>query len=574
MHLAQELARLMDLDQKFAESNKTIEHYKSLLEKHRLEIPEENLHNEDDFMISSATGSTVNDAPSRNLPNNATDLQASQLSRKLTKATMAHPNSSTSSSNITTASGDYSTPPGSANIIPNADCKSNFYVDLKDLPPPDIDDPSVNFTSVHHTNPSSEFDDDGLIPESTHLGYRNPPEIKHNPLAGHGPIGDPQMSAGVYMPTYLSSVTTVAPSYTKYPPLPTVELSHERYRFGQNQPAFDNFPRDVTQQDHIRNSLQGSSGALHSLPTSSVRPTTGNTRTGEDFQSFDNQLSVKSSSGMFTKQNSMPDSGETCTTVTFTTSSTITVSTMAAMISSTTVSTAYASAPGDHVSTAFDNQYTSTSTTNTTDPVLYGNVPVCKPVLTTTTTTTTAVSQSTTTTTPAAPKHGKLDLEDLRRKSMQATASLNIEVSQYKKQDLSTIKKHLDKKHKTRAQVEDLKAKPPSSNYGNIFGYSQSARAAAQIDNPTNRRPTTTPRSIKDCVTPLGQKYEYWVCACCEIVNGAKRANCKRCMMACGALSVSHAYCKLCNLLVYISEERMSPRIVCPLCKDMLHTVV
>ena len=65
MHLAQELARLMDLDQKFAESNKTIEHYKSLLEKHRLEIPEENLHNEDDFMVSFfRVNSTIQKQPS------------------------------------------------------------------------------------------------------------------------------------------------------------------------------------------------------------------------------------------------------------------------------------------------------------------------------------------------------------------------------------------------------------------------------------------------------------------------------------------------------------------------------
>jgi len=49
----------------------------------------------------------------------------------------------------------------------------------KDLPPPDINESYVNFTSVHHINPSSEYDDEQLIPGSTHLGYRNPPNIDH-----------------------------------------------------------------------------------------------------------------------------------------------------------------------------------------------------------------------------------------------------------------------------------------------------------------------------------------------------------------------------------------------------------
>jgi len=201
---------------------------------------------------------------------------------------------------------------------------------------------------------------------------------------------------------------------------------------------------------------------------------------------------------------------------------------------------------------------------------MHGNLPVAEPVSTTVT-----VGDPTTTTTSTAPKHGKLDLKDLRRKTKQTTANLNVQVSQHDKQDMSSIKKHLDKKKEIRAQVEDMNAKPKSSSYQNMDDFSPPARALAKIDNPPNKPPVAAPRvNIKSHPTPSGLKYEHWVCACCDMVNSAKLTVCRKCEMAQGALSISSAICGFCNLLAYISEERMSLTNVCPFCKDILHTVI
>jgi len=115
---------------------------------------------------------------------------------------------------------------------------------------------------------------------------------------------------------------------------------------------------------------------------------------------------------------------------------------------------------------------------------MHGNLPVAEPVSTTVT-----VGDPTTTTTSTAPKHGKLDLKNLRRKTKPITASLNVQVSQHDKQDMSSIKKNLDKKKEIKAQVEDMNTKPKSSMYQNIDDHSPSARASAKIDNPLNKPP-------------------------------------------------------------------------------------
>jgi len=190
----------------------------------------------------------------------------------------------------------------------------------------------------------------------------------------------------------------------------------------------------------------------------------------------------------------------------------------------------------------------------------------------------TTTTASTTTTTSTAPKSGKLDLENLRWKVKNATANLSIQLSQHDMQDLNHIRQHLDQMKETRAQVEDInfKPKPSSSIYENIDdSYSPSTRAAAGINNPPNKPPIAAPRAIKGHLTLSGLGYEYWMCACCDMVNNPKSTDCKKCKMAQGALSVSYASCGFCSLLVYISEEReVNFAHVCPMCKGTLDSII
>ena len=80
--------------------------------------------------------------------------------------------------------------------------------------------------------------------------------------------------------------------------------------------------------------------------------------------------------------------------------------------------------------------------------------------------------------------------------------------------------------------------KPFNNFYGCLDNYSLSARAAARTDNPVNKRPTPSPRySKKIILTPEGKIVEFWKCACCEVVNEAKRTSCKKCMVVHGSCS-------------------------------------
>ena len=290
-------------------------------------------------------------------------------------------------------------------------------------------------------------------------------------------------------------------------------------KFGQNQPTFGPQGKVLQEGIHLRSSSHRNSDALHSMPNSSV----------------------------------MPDSSDKTT---FATSSTIIA------VSTVTVSTAYTNIPDGHVSTTVA---TPTTTTDTTNPVLYGNVPLGEPV--SAAVNAASVSESSTTTTSTVRKHGKLDL---RRKTKQATANLNIQVSQHDKQDLNSIKKYLDKKKVARAQVEDMNAKPKSSSstYQYLCNFYPSLKPVATIDNPLNKRQIATPRPNRDYSIPPGLQFEYWMCACCDMVNTAKYTDCKKCKMPQESLSVSKAFCTFCNLLAYVPEERMSSHMVCPLCRD------
>lgn len=506
-----------------------------------------------------------------------------------------------SSSGTLTESGDYITPQGSfttpsrnAKATETAGHKDSSFPRIdpaKDLPPPDIDDPSVNFTSVHHTNPSSEYDDDHqLIPESTHLGYRNPPESKHNRLAGCGPTVDPQVTAGRYEPAYPPQTT--AASTTKYPP-PTVVTTYERDRlnypsdapqFYQNKPPYqtqDDVPRDNTHPYYNRSTSHGSADGLHSLPTDSIRSVAGNT----NFQSIGGNTQLAPTGGTspsrnYAKQKSMPASpGSSNVTVPSTTSFVVApTGAMAAVVTrppGITAPSVYVNVLNNPAFSIIDNQ--STSATKTTDQILFGDVPMGKPAYNST------ISGSTTTgtytTSTANPKLGTLDLDNLRKKNKQrtdeATAHLNVQVSQRNKQDFSSVRKHLNQKKEATAQVVGKIAKPkePNDDYANIDVYSPAARAAIrELDNPPNRPPMAAPRVKKDSA-PEKIAVEYWQCARCEVVNEAKRSNCKKCQIIRGSLSASQAYCsKLCNLIVYVPEKKLYTDITCPMCKELVDT--
>jgi len=485
---------------------------------------------------------------------------------------MEHLRHITSSSG--TESGDYGTPLSSFTKNTNTTHeqahghKDNLFPRIdpaKDLPPPDIDDPSVNFTSVMpHTNPSSDFDDDKLIPESTHLGYRNPPETKHNPLAGHGPTADLQTTTGGFVPNYSPQIA--ASTCTKYPS-PMVASSHERDKFtGQRsgvsrydrrkQPPYemqDDLSQGVTQSYYLRSTSQVSGDGLRSLPTNnSIGSTTGKTTT-RNLASIDNQLTA--TGGTYVRQKSMPfvpSNDET--NITFTTSPPI------APVNSMT-----------------------TNTSNTCTPVVYGHVPLCEPV--SNTTTIDREPTATTTTASTAPKHGKLDLANLRKKTKEVTANFNIQVPdpppQREKPDIVILKDHLDKK---RATVEgiNVKSAPSSNNYINYDELSQQMPKPKPMDrNPLNKRPAPTPRSSKESTSnpavaqieslnPSGEHVEYWQCAVCVMVNEAKHNNCKKCQSNRGYLSVSNAYCSFCNLLVFISEQKLHATSTCPMCQEKL----
>jgi len=488
------------------------------------------------------------------------------------------------SSNASGSDGYY-TPSGSASQWEpekgNQNAKPSFpRTDPRDLPPPDLEDnnPSVDFVStIPHINPSSEYDDEQLIPGSTHLGYRNPPKTNSNPLAGGGPTADP---TGEYEPAYTPPVIA---STNYHSP---AARSRERDRLGhpsgvsqysQYPPPYgaqDGFRPDGTRQGYLRSTSHGSGEGLHSLPTSSVRSTAGNNRIG-DFQSIDNQLGPTgkmSSSKSYGKQKSMPASPDTSyVTVSFTTSST--ANTMATgTTAKTAIPVTYNNVPG--VSTTFGDQ----SITVDTTAVVFGNVPMGEPV----TTARDTVTMTTTT------KFGKLDLNKLKReREEKKTANLHIQVTdrnddqhpQHNLRDLSTMRNYLDRKKDVRTKVEGINgsdiAKAQPTTYVN-FEEIASARptaAAAKIDIPVGKGPVATPRANKEFVEK--KIVEYWQCACCETVNEVKRPNCKKCTVNRGEYSVSHAYCGLCNLVVYISEERMyKSAATCSMCKEMLHSAV
>ena len=489
-----------------------------------------------------------------------------------------HDQHGTASSGAISESGDFQTPNASPatsrniNATQSGSRKESSFPRIdpaKDLPPPDIDDPSVNFTSVHHTNPSSEFDDDGLIPESTHLGYRNPPETKHNPLAGHGPTTDLVTTGGYAYPPQ----ATADPLSTKYPSQ-TVASSSDKERFGhppgvsqQSRPPVknrDDFPQHGAQAYYLRSTSHGSGDGLHSLPTNSIKPSAGNTRVG-NFPSIDNQLTP---TGGMTRQKSVPASpGSGEITVPFTSCTITPASTMAGVTFSAVSTTAPSVYYNVHVSTTVGNQSTSTSTTTSTNPVLVG-----EPV----------------STMSAPPKHGTLDLDNLRKKTkhfQQTTANFNVPDNpppQHDLRDITTLKNYLDKKKDARvklgANVNDSDNK--ESDYVNLDEITPSARAAAKAHIQPNKGPVAAPRYKKDSKSgihadhpfPLEEKHEHWRCAHCEVVNGAKHTTCKKCQLIRGSLSTSHAYCKLCSLLIFLTEEKlkMSPTSTCPMCKDIV----
>jgi len=67
--------------------------------------------------------------------------------------------------------------------------------------------------------------------------------------------------------------------------------------------------------------------------------------------------------------------------------------------------------------------------------------------------------------------------------------------------------------------------------------------------------------------------FEHWQCSCCDTVNSAKLACCKKCAVKCGEFSVSDAHCGLCNMVVYIPEEKISG-VTCPMCLVSLYCEV
>ena len=537
-----------------------------------------------------------------------------------------HQASSHGSGNSSAANESYYTPQGScrtpvalSNKSQNDSQGSNSpipYVDPSKLPPPqpepEPDPSSGNLYSVRHIDASSERDDDdNLIPDSTQLGYRNPP---------------PTYASSAYYGSNMQSYGLQATSKT------SEDSTHPKdvYSGGRlpqdrgNYPSAFNQPTD-TGASHGRKSQFSSLG-------SNLDKGSRNFENSEMRHLHVNAQSAGSTApGSFVRQNSMPADNssvhfsagsivptDTVTTRTVTPSPVITGSGSRSAVAGGPM---LSSIPLNY---ATGTTNTSGSSSTTSSAAVYTNLPInvedtsvstsaftptCdgeKPIMITSSTATSAATpeyvnvpiddQSSLT----APRHGKLDIQNLRKglaKKKEITKNFDVQSSseiftQGENRNLDTLKYDLRRKKETRVKVEDdnmsverRRKEDSKADYDNIEMYwSQPAGTKSNIKYPLSKPPVSTPRSKDSRMPQLDMKEDHfklykpsvetfslWQCANCKQWNQAYHKECKGCHKMLGHLAVTDSFCNSCNMIILHRHDSDLDNITCARCKGKLY---
>ena len=513
--------------------------------------------------------------------------------------------SSAASNNLTIASEEYHTPHGSANTTPNANRKvanANFYCDPKDLPPPDVDEtPSVDFESVMpHVNPSSDQDDVGLIPGSTGLGYRNPPEAKVNTVqVRKDAVGDQQ--------------NLVSPPSGNLP-----YRHHDAFAVGST-PQGNFVQRGPTGQPYqgyqgeCGQRYQGESGQCYQ--GESAQHFQGESaqhyqrESGQHYQEESGQHYQEESGQCYQGESGQPYLGGSGQHYQGTSNQPyhgVTTQIPAASTNNrdsqhTThpgVSSSNYLAPHSGGFSSFSKQHSVPSdsgltTLNTSGPISLPVTPEEKrtrpfssdktsdyvnwPPLTSENTalvvvTKTPATVGATNTTATAPMCDTVPLVDKSQPS-------GTRDSKFGKMDLKSMRKNLVK-------ISEVREKTTEANrttYQNVDDFPlRTPPTAAVVGDCTipEKNPVPLPRSkplagmdyqARDRSSAQSKgHFKWWQCAFCQTVNKAANSNCVNCMQDLGNLAYAMGYCRQCSLQVLISDEKKHDICYCPRCKTVL----
>ena len=452
-------------------------------------------------------------------------------------------------------------------------------VDPSTLPPVSYDDPS--FDSVQHIDPSSERDDvgTGLVKGSTELGYRNPPLTKstygvsaggsalsHNERKDYGSSNQPSYNKGQFsshgaLCDRENGTGSLRKDY--------LNTSRSRYAYAKQHSVPDS-------------SVGGSTGGYSSIPV-----TMFSDNTNSDMATTTTTTTTAAAAATATATTTTA----TATDVPLTQGSPLFTPTNVAAGGSTVESTRrHPKGSDDYMNIPKTNAYPLTTgvpvgemttvttvskasyvtTTSSTTPALYGNVPLD--------------NQSGAGTTAA--HLGKLDVNNLRKglaKKQETTKHIDLQSSSNPadKRDLSSLKSNLEKKKEARVKVEGMN----EGDYENFIPLHQEA-VRSQIYNPSQKTPKPSPR-FKDTTVPgeasvvfheghFGESlsFKMWQCVDCHCTNQMPRNKCSRCSKPLKKLVQDYNWhiCDCCGLMFFYCNDEVG--IVCPNCTAPLKTIV
>lgn len=500
-------------------------------------------------------------------------------------------NSSVTSESYHTPQGSYRAPVASSDKSRNDSQGSNSpipYVDPSNLnlpppqPEPEPDPSSGNLDSMRHIDASSERDDgDTLIPDSTQLGYRNPPPTKtsstyygsnaqdYAPQATSTTSEDSTRPKDFYSggrlphnhPSAFNQPTDTGASRgrkSQFSSLGSNQNSEMKHLRVNTQSAGSNAPGSFARQ----NSMSADNSSVHPSGGSIVPVTTGTVTLSPVITGSGNRSAV---AGVPTSS-STPLNYATGTTNTSgsssTTSSTTVYANLPINVEDTSASTSA------FIPTCGGEKLTSSTPTSAATPD-YVNVPID--------------DQSSLT----APRHGKLDIQNLRKglaKKKELTKNFEVQSSsetftQGENRDLDTLKDDLRRKKETRVKVEGMnddnmsgerrRKEDSKADYDNIEMYwSQPGGVKSDIKYPLNKPPISTPRS--KVYKPSVETFALWQCANCKQENQAFCKECRGCHKMLGDLAVTDAFCDFCNMIIFYRHGSNLDNITCRRCKGKL----